>query len=165
MKHTRILTTGILVVLFSLTTNVFAQRGQKECRDNDNNRSDRFKEMMDLSDDQVEDIKALKTKHFSVMDELRSDMEIVNSELKDITSGEDYNLNAALKKVDEITSLKNKMMKVELKHRDEVRNLLTDEQKVIFDKQKPRGRRDFNKDGKRGGKGMRGMRGDFQKEE
>lgn len=165
MKHTRILTTGILVVLFSLTTNVFAQRGQKECRDNDNNRSDRFKEMMDLSDDQVEEIKALKTKHFSMMDELRSDMEIVNSELKDITSGEDYNLNAALKKVDEITSLKNKMMKVELKHRDAVRNLLTDEQKVIFDKQKPRARRDFNNDGKRGGKGMRGSRGDFQKEE
>lgn len=88
----------------------------------------------DLTEEQEEEIQEIRTTHIADMAEFRTDMRILRAEYRDLTSGKDYNKKAASQKIDEITSLKNKMMQQNLEHRNEVRSLLTNDQKVYFDK-------------------------------
>lgn len=143
LKH-NFLNAGILIMFLALTTTTFAQRGQGprfdgmqqgECR------------IPDLTDEQQEQMKTLRIEHRSAMEEYRADMRTLRAEYADLTSGSDYDTEAASERIDALTAVKNKMMKQRLEHRNEVRNLLTDEQKVIFD-QRPHG-----KGGKGYGKG------------
>jgi Spy/CpxP family protein refolding chaperone len=56
--------------------------------------------------------------------------------------------------IDQMTGVHNKMMKASAKHRQEVRNLLTDEQKVYFDSMSGRGR-GYNRGAGHAGAGYR----------
>jgi Spy/CpxP family protein refolding chaperone len=151
----KVLTAGMISLLLLASTTIFAQRGrgymqgqrgpgsaQAECR------------IPDLTEDQQEQINTLRTEHWNEMDEFRTDMRILRAEMKDLTSGSDYDVKAADKKIEEISEMKEKMMKAQLNHRDEVRSLLTDEQKVFFDKHHPGKGNGFGK-----GHGPRGHRG------
>ena len=154
----KLLTAGMISLLLLASTATFAQRGQgfkqgqrgpgfntEECR------------IPDLTQEQQDEIKALRTAHQQAMQEHRTDMRILREEMKDMTSGSDYNVKAAGKKIEEITSLKEKMMKARLAHRNSVRELLTDEQKVVLDSHRPGRGMGFGK-----GHGPHGRRGHGQ---
>lgn len=102
--------------------NFEGERGMQECR------------IPDLTEEQEEQIRESRTAHINDMEEFRTDMRILREEYRDLTSGQDYDKKAASKKIDAITALKNKMMKQNLEHRNEVRSMLSDEQKVHFDR-------------------------------
>lgn len=87
----------------------------------------------DLTEDQEKQIEDLRTDHWNAMSEYRSDMRILKAEYHDLTTGEDRNVNKAENKIDEITDLKNKMMKERQNHKEQIRNLLNDDQKTYFD--------------------------------
>lgn len=140
MKNLRekLLTAGMISLLLLASTTIFAQRGQGfkhgQCCPGFNTEECRIP---DLTQDQQDEIKALRTAHWEAMQEYRTDMRILREEMDDLTSGSDYDAKAANKKIEEISSLKEKMMKARLAHRSSVRNLLTDEQKVVFDNHRP----------------------------
>lgn len=91
----------------------------------------------DLTEEQQSSINTMRSAHMEEMSEMHSDMRILNEQYRDVTSGPDYSVKAAGKKIEEISTLKEKMMKSRLAHRNAVRNLLTDEQKIIFDQHQP----------------------------
>lgn len=161
----KVFTVGMISLLLLASTTTFAQRGrgqmqgqrgpgfaQAECR------------IPDLTEDQQEQIKTLRTEHWNEVEEFRTDMRILHAEMNDLTSGSDYDATAASKKIEKISSLKKKMMKARLAHRNSVRSLLTEEQKVVFDNHRPGRGMGFGRAGGRGmgfgkGQGPRGYRG------
>jgi len=102
--------------------NFQGERGMQECR------------IPDLTEEQEQQIKELRAAHIDDMQEFRTDMRILREKYRDLTSGQDYNEKAASQKIDEITAIENKIMKANLEHRNEVRSMLTEEQKVYFDR-------------------------------
>lgn len=130
LKH-NFLNAGILMIFLALAATTFAQRGQGQRFDGKQQNECRIP---DLTEEQQEQITTLRTNHRSEMDEYRADMRTLRAEYADLTSGSDYDIKAASEKADALTDVKNKMMKQNLEHRDEVRNLLTDEQIVYFDR-------------------------------
>ena len=127
--------TAITVLFLVMASTMVAQPGYgRKAQNFDGERRMQECRIPDLTDEQEEQIRDLRTAHIEDREEVRSDMRILREEYRDLTSGQDYSKNAAAKKIDEITSLKNQMMQENLEHRNEVRALLTDEQKVYFDR-------------------------------
>lgn len=92
----------------------------------------------DLTEEQEKQIEDLRTDHWKAMSEYRSDMRTLRAEYQDLMAGDDRNPKKAESKIDEITDLKNKMMKERQNHMGEIRKLLNDEQKIYFDQKMQR---------------------------
>jgi len=79
-----------------------------------------------------------------------------SAHLNTLRTADKVDMNAVNKAIDEMGATRTKMMKEREAHRQSVRQILTDEQKVYFDSRRGRG---FNGGkGKGNGRGM-GMRG------
>ncbi|MCF8303493.1 MAG: Spy/CpxP family protein refolding chaperone [Bacteroidales bacterium] len=118
-----------------MSGNIYAQRGHgwgkgphEDCP-----KEHPMMKMLDLSDEQQAQMKELHTKHMKEMLPIKNKMGELKAELNTLSTGDDVNMNAVEKKIDEIADLKAKMMKRHQSHRQEVRDILDDEQKVIFD--------------------------------
>lgn len=109
-----------------LSISSFAQRGrgpQNQCR----------QIIPDLTDEQTEKISALRTTHMQQMTEYRAEVRVLKAELDQLSIAKNTDLNKINSKIDDLTAIKNNMTKAQYKHRQEVRNLLTDDQKAVFD--------------------------------
>ena len=84
----------------------------------------------------MEQMKNLRLDHSKSILEVNNELNVLSAEYKVLASGDDQNLNDINKKIDEMQVLKSDLQKKSAKHRLEVRNLLTDEQKVLFDSKK-----------------------------
>ena len=131
--------TAMLLLLGFTTSEVLAQRGQgkgygRAWKDNDRGFC---MNLPDMSDDQKEKIADLRTAFMKKSMEVRNKIDVASAELKMISTGDEVDQDAVNKKIDEITDLKASLMKEHAAHRQEVRSLLTDEQKVIFDQHGP----------------------------
>jgi Spy/CpxP family protein refolding chaperone len=89
--------------------------------------------LSDLTDEQTTQIEALKTKHLDIMLDFRARMNVLQAELRELEIADKADMNKINSKIDEITTVKNKMAKERSAHRQAVRNLLTPEQRVVFD--------------------------------
>ncbi len=87
----------------------------------------------DLSDKQKEDIKALRVSNMKEIRGLKDQMDIKRAELKALQNAENADLNAINKKIEEKAAIRTQIEKKSAAHRQAVRALLTDEQKVIYD--------------------------------
>lgn len=127
--------TAITALFLVMASALIAQPGYgRKAQNFDGERRMQKCRIPDLTEEQEEQIRELRTAYIADMDEYRSDMRILREEYHDLTSGQDYDEKAASEKIDETTALKNKMMKQNLEHRNEVRSMLSDEQKVFFDR-------------------------------
>jgi len=88
----------------------------------------------DLTDAQKEKIEALRTQHMKDAMVLRNQIAEKRAKLNTLRIADKPNTNEINKIIDEIGSLRTKMMKMGESHRQKVRALLTDEQKVMFDR-------------------------------
>ncbi|MCF8217940.1 MAG: Spy/CpxP family protein refolding chaperone [Bacteroidales bacterium] len=143
----RILTT---LMLFGIITAGFAQPGNGRGMRMNNNDA-RGMHMMcqnipDLTDEQESKIEALKVEHIKKQTEYRNQYQEKMAQLRTLTSGDNVDMEKAEKVMDEAMALKSKMLKNSMNHRNKVRNLLTEEQKVYFD---------AHRKGSRMGKGSR----------
>ncbi len=96
-------------------------------------------QMMDipgLSDEQKSKIDALKTPHQQKMLEMNAEKDKLDAELTQLEIAEKPDMAKINAKIDEITGVENKMAKERSKHHQEVRALLTPEQRVAFDSRK-----------------------------
>lgn len=97
-----------------------------------------YANILDLSEEQQEQISDLRTGHLKKMTELRNQMREKRARLQTLTSGDNYNEGEANQVIEQIGDIHTTMMKERTSHRQEVRSLLTEEQRVIFDSRKGR---------------------------
>jgi Spy/CpxP family protein refolding chaperone len=121
------------------------------------NRMERMAERLDLTDAQMEEIKALRTSFLNETNKRRAEKQVKMAELRAMQVSGDVSEKALDNLISEISTLDQQLMKARIMHRQEVRNLLNDEQKAIFDARGPMG------PGNRGGRGYghRGNCGQF----
>ncbi|HAN19232.1 MAG: hypothetical protein A2X13_09480 [Bacteroidetes bacterium GWC2_33_15] len=93
----------------------------------------------DLTDDQLQKIETLRVAHLKVMNNFRNQKEELRAKKHTLMASDNTDMNAINSVIDQMTSLQNKMMKESAKHQQEIRNLLTDTQKVYFDSRPMRG--------------------------
>ncbi len=149
---TNLIITAIL--LLGISMNAVAQRGQgKGMRmnpDNDMNRM--YMNIPDLTDEQKEKIRELRVKHLKEVTDMRNQIREKMARIRSLTTGDNTDIAQAKKLADEVGVTKAQLMKARIDHRDKVRSLLTNEQKVYFDAR-------MHKVRKGRGYGMRGGRG------
>jgi Spy/CpxP family protein refolding chaperone len=97
-------------------------------------------ECLNLTDEQETKIEALRLAFIKEVTPIHNDIEVKQAMLKAASTGDDADIKKANQLIDEISQLKASMAKKKLAHRQEVRKLLSDEQKVIFDSKAGKGK-------------------------
>lgn len=156
MKKISILTIALLMVG---ATSIFAQRGRNFSNsDAGYGRNMICNRIPDLTADQETKIEALRVNHLKEMTSYRNQMNELRAKKQTLMSSDNTNMNEINSVIDQMTGVHGKMMKASAKHRQDVRNLLTDEQKVYFDSRPMRGR-GHGKGSGRAGRGYRNFDG------
>ncbi len=128
-----------LITLFAFTVAANAQKGRmhhpptdKEC--GPAMLGERmFERLPDLTDTQKDKIGELRTEHLKATLPIKNEMAEKRAELRSLQTAENVDTDAVNKKIEAIGALHIKMMKKRAAHHQEIRNLLTEEQRVIFD--------------------------------
>ncbi|MCF8378967.1 MAG: periplasmic heavy metal sensor [Bacteroidales bacterium] len=76
--------------------------------------------------------------------EIKNELKILTAEYNGMMTGDNQDLNAINKKIDQMQELKSELFKMHAKHRLDVRNLMTEEQKIQFDSKASVGRGNVN---------------------
>ena len=126
-KITNVLLASMLLLFTAFQVN--AQRNYEKFEQ----RSDRMQQMLDLTEDQETKIEVLRTAHLKEMLQFRNKLNELIAKEQTLTSADKADMKAINANIDEITSVKNKMMKQQAEHHQNVRSLLTEDQRVIFD--------------------------------
>ncbi len=105
-----------------------------------------------LTEEQQTKINAMRTAHQKEMLPMRNQMGEYRAQMRTLQTKANPDMDAINSLIDKMSSLKSKMMKQRAAHKQEVRSLLTEEQKLAFDTRQGFGRR-----GQKGGKGHCGM--------
>lgn len=103
-----------------------------------------------LTEDQQKKIEKMRTANMKEMIQFRNVMAEKSAHLNTLRTADKVDMNAINKEIDVIGAISTKMMKKREAHRQSVRQILTDEQKVYFDSRRGKGFK--------GGKGI-GMHG------
>ena len=90
-------------------------------------------EDLKLSDEQKTKIKDLKTAQMKESMKLRNKMEELRAHLKTLSTADATDMKAINATIDEITQTQNQLMKSRETFKQQIRGLLTDEQRVEFD--------------------------------
>ena len=93
----------------------------------------------DLTDDQKDQIKALRTKHQKESLPMRNEIRELHAKLITLETAETPDMKAINAMIDKIAAKKAALHKLRAKHRQEVRKVLTEDQRVIFDSRMARG--------------------------
>ena len=128
MKKLFLMRSGLLIglVLLSINPAAIAQKGDKQKYKMDNpkhNGTSIHMSMPDLTEEQVVKIKELKTTH----------MNEKHARLKTLQTAETVEMNKINKVIEEIGSIKTEMAKKRAALHQEIRELLSEEQRVHFD--------------------------------
>jgi len=157
MKATRTLTA---LLFLGFTIMAFAQPGPgrgegRRWVNEDQGFKHRSMDLPNLTDEQKEKISDLRTENMKVMLQKRNQVHEKMAKLRTLETAEKADMKAINGLIDEISEIKADMAKQQAAHRQQVRKLLTDEQRVIFDSRPHRGHHGAGKghSGKRSGQG------------
>lgn len=92
-----------------------------------------WQDIPDLTQEQTKKIEDLQIAHLKEVNQLRAQVAEKRAHLKTLQSADKVDNAAINKTIDEITAIQNDLMKKNEAHRQAVRNVLTDKQRVIFD--------------------------------
>ncbi|NBC82545.1 MAG: hypothetical protein GVY19_04105 [Bacteroidetes bacterium] len=92
-----------------------------------------------ITDEQLNQIETLRVGHFKKMNTLRNEVALKRAELAQLETTDNRDDKAVNAKIDKLYQVKTQMAKERSTHRQQVRNLLTDDQKVYFDARRGRG--------------------------
>lgn len=108
--------------------NMMMQRGQN----NFDGQMGYRMQMLNLTDDQQEQISQLRTKHLKEVTPLRNELNEKRARLHTLQTAEKPNQKEIDKVIDEMATIRANIQKKGSAHRIAVSNLLTEEQKVVF---------------------------------
>lgn len=98
----------------------------------------------DLTPDQEKQMKSLKQKMMKEMLPLKNQIAEKKAHLNTISTGDNVDMTAVNKTIDELFALKAEIAKKQNQFKQDVRKLLNDEQKVMFDMHQAKGENDGN---------------------
>lgn len=136
IKKTLFISFVLVSVLWA--TNVTAQRNNGNMQRHKSQKS--MCVIPGLTDQQIEEINALKLPHQKVILDLQNQIAEKEARLITLTTGDNIDVAAAKEVMKEISALKLKMAEAHLDHRMAVRKLLNDEQKLWFDLHQTKGK-------------------------
>jgi len=142
MKNKTLVST-MLVIMLMLVSVGFAQNGngngQQKGKKANGNKSSMYhhkkgmNNIPNITDAQKEQIKKLRTENMKAMLPLKNSLMEKKAHLNTLSTSESVDMKAINKQIDEISKIKAKMMKQKAKMRQDVRALLTDDQRIYFD--------------------------------
>ncbi len=159
MKSLKFKSLVILISLFLISnSDILAQRGmgQKGTGQRGAGFANGQCNLPNISKEQQAKISKLRTAHMKESQKTRNIMGEKRARLQTLQTADKVDMKAVNKTIDEIGVLRTEMHKKRATHRQSVRNLLTDEQKVVFDSKRGRNGKGFGKGrgyGKAYGKG------------
>ena len=120
----------IIAMMVFFSTTIFAQgphgkqkmQGQNACMN-----------IPDLSDDQKEKIQDLRTAHMKEVMPLKNKLNEKRAHLKTISTGDNADINKIYAAIDEMSKIRTDIQKKGAKHRQDIRKVLTEDQRVFFD--------------------------------
>jgi len=150
MKQSGILSVAMVAIALSISTSVMAQQqggrperpsmGKEEHPRTDCKRECGRNEMefehLKLTDEQKTKLKDLKIAHQKETLKLRNKMGELHAHLRTLSTAEVADMKAINATIDEITQTQNQMMKSREGFKQQIRGMLTDEQRLQFDMQK-----------------------------
>jgi len=128
----------VLLTLLLMYSSGIAQQGRGNC--SPSKADGCCKNLLNLTEDQEEKIDALRIKHLKEMSTFKNQLAVKKAELRVLETADKPDKTAIDKKIDEIMQIKTQMAKKSASHKQDVRMLLTEEQRVIFDMQKGKGK-------------------------
>jgi len=135
-KHFILSTAVILMLVFTgMSYAQYPQRGRAERPNREMLQKHKqcVMRIPDLTDAQKEQIEKLRTEHLKTVLPLRNKMGELRAELRTLSTAENASMNEINQKIDEIGNIKTQMMKAQAAHRQQVRSLLSEEQRLKFD--------------------------------
>lgn len=127
MKTNQFLSAVAIMLLGSAT--LFAQRGPMVHKENS----------VKFTEDQKAKIKEIRMASYKEMKALNNQMGELKAKQRTLVTADKPDMNAINGNIDEITKVQNKMMKLKASNQQQIRALLTDEQKMQYDAKKERG--------------------------
>lgn len=130
---------AVMIIMLAGLSGLQAQRSGKPGFDRDSGkqemmaRHDPLAGIPGLTDEQKENIKALHVEHRKAVLPLENQLDEKMARLKTLTTAESIDFKQIDATVDEITGINNTMMKKRIRHGQEIRKILTDEQRIVFD--------------------------------
>lgn len=104
--------------------------------------------LLDLSDEQKEQMKELRIAHLKDTKGLKNELEVIRLNQKHLMTAENVDKKAVMANVDQLSGVQNKLTKKGIDHKMEVREILTEDQLVLFISH-PKGKKGFGKRHKR----------------
>lgn len=98
---------------------------------------DRRMMIPDLTEAQKEQMKELRVELMKAVQPLRNQMGEMKARLRTLSTSDKVNMTEINRVIDDIGKMRTQMMKLRVQHRQDVRKLLTEEQRVFFDVHKP----------------------------
>jgi len=161
MKTNRLFSVMIAAIALSVSTSAFAQQGmgrqnRQKCLPDDQTMRQECKnycprgqmefEFLKLTDEQKAKIKDLKLAHTKETMKLKSKMGELHAHLQTLSTADVADMKSINATIDEITQTQNLMMKSREGFKQQVRSLLTEEQRIEFDQKEGQ---QFHRDGMR----------------
>lgn len=147
MKTKRLISAAVIALMLFGTSAVYAQhKGPEHQRDNG----------LKLTEEQKAKMKDIRTASYKEIKQLENQMGELKAKQRTLTMADKPDMNAINANIDEITKVQNKMMKIRAANHQQIRSLLTDEQKMLFDSKKMRHERQGQMRMHRGGEELSG---------
>ncbi len=143
----------IIVVLIFVSGSIFAQGQMKR----NGQVGGRMMNIPDLTDVQKSQIKDMRTANMKEMLPLKNELREKQAHLNTISTGDNVKMTDVNRAIEEISAIKLTMAKKRAKNKQNIRKILTDDQRVFFDMQQGKHKRKLNakKQGNRQGKCMK----------
>ena len=136
MKDLKFKIGGLLLVvaMLGLTSNVVAQGyGRGYGRMNGAGSGYYCNNIPDITAEQQTKLDALRTAHWKSVQNSRNLLAEKAARLRTLRTSDNVDMDAINKTIDEMSAIRSSMQKSREKHLQDVRNVLTDEQRVYFD--------------------------------
>lgn len=91
----------------------------------------------DLTEKQKEKIKELRVEHMQELQQLRNQLGEKKARLRTLSTDVKVDMDEINRVIEDVGEMRTEMMKMRAQHRQDIRELLTDEQRVIFDAHQP----------------------------
>jgi len=92
-----------------------------------------------FSEEQLVKMKELRLEYAKNSLEIKNKLKVLTAEYHGMMTGEKQDLNAINKKIDQMQELKTQLFKMSTKHKLDVRNLMSEEQKIQIDSRMSKG--------------------------
>ena len=151
MRSKFFITLSTFLMMLFLSSSLIAQQGKQMRRHmGDGPHADgkgMMMQMLDLTEDQQAQMEKLRVEHMKQMLPSRNKVQEKEAQKRTLETSEKVDMKAVNKLIDEISDIKTEMAKNRAKHHQDVRNILSEEQRVKFDSM-PKGRHGFGERGK-----------------